>query len=306
MELKSGDSVEEKKLSGLKLVTENEEEIKKKTDISDIETWDFSMGEDPYYVTQGKSKLQKEAKENRGVKPSDIIVKISKILMYVAVVVEIIFLAMVCMGNGNTILYRLTDYKYILYTVALVLFVDALLVNILFEFHLMLVLVAVVLPFFYPFLRSSIVDNKKGIGQITSLLYFLSICFTLGCLWTAHVNYGNLLTMEDRQLQEKLVNCMDMQIENGESLFEFLKKEMDDEEISFMNEGDISYICVKGKGYVYLKDDGFVSRMKKDVPTTLTFQIMKGNSLKLYSVTLKEDELTESGMKNYWNWVTMY
>lgn len=306
MELKSGDPVEEKKTSGLKLVTENEEEIKKKTDISDIETWDFSMGEDPYYVTQGKSKLQKEAKENREVKPSDIIVKISKILMYVAVVVEIIFLAMVCMGNGNTILYRLTDYKYILYTVALVLFVDALLVNILFEFHLVLVPVALVLPFFYPFLRSSIVDNKKGIGQITSLLYFLSICFTLGCLWTAHVNYGNLLTMEDRQLQEKLVNCMDMQMENGDSLFEFLKKEMDDEELSFMNEGDISYICVKGNGYVYLKDDGFVTRMKKDVPTTLIFQIMNGNSLKLCSVTLKEDELTESGMKNYWNWVTMY
>ncbi|MGN0437197.1 MAG: hypothetical protein ACI4F4_01655 [Lachnospiraceae bacterium] len=294
------------KPTGLKMAGDEAAKLNEKRDIRDIEAWDFSKEEDPYYVTSAKSKLQREAKERHAITPSEIILKISHVLVYLAVIGEIITLAVICIQDNANIIYNLTDLKIVFIIVAAVLILDSVLVNFLFEQHAILILVAVILPFLYPALRWQCVTEKKGIGTITSFLYFLSICFTFGCIWTAHIDYGNLLTMEDRALQSQIVNTLDMQLENGVTLGEFLKEELDDEEISFQNDNQYSYICVEGKGAVYLKDDGFVSCMKKDVPTLLLFQILNGRTLKLCEVTIKDDELTETGVNNYFHWVTSY
>lgn len=294
------------KPAGLKMAGDEAAKLKEKRDIRDIEAWDFSKEDDPYYVTSAKSKLQREAKEHHVITPSEIILKISHVLVYLAVIGEIITLAVICIQDNASIIYHLTDLKVVFIFVAAILILDSFLVNFLFERHAILIFTAVILPFLYPALRWQCITEKKGIGTITSFLYFLSICFTFGCIWTAHMDYGNLLTMEDRALQSQIVNALDMQLENGVTLGEFLKEEMDDEEISFQNDNLYSYIRVEGKGAVYLKDDGFVSRMKKDVPTVLLFQITKERKLILWKVTIKDDELTENGVNNYFHWVTSY
>lgn len=305
MKMKTDDNEEPKK-TGLKMAGDEVEELQKKKGLSDIDSWDFSVEEDDHYVTSAKSKLQREAKESHEITPSEVVLRIFHVLVYLAIVVEIVTLSFMCMQENYHILYNLTDCKVVFIVVALVLLLDSILVNLFFENHFTLIIIALILPFLYPAFRGSIVSNKNGIGTIASFIYFLSICFTAGCVWTAYVNYGNVLTMEDRIKQEKVVNCMELQMENGESLREFLKDEMDNIEISFINDKQGESVCVKGNGTVYLKDDGFASRMTKDVPTTLIFQIADGRVLKLTAVTLREDELTETGVKNYWKWVTTY
>lgn len=305
MKMKTEDNKESKKI-GLKMAGDDVEELQKKKGLSDIDFWDFSREEENQYVTSAKSKLQREAKENHEISPSAVVLKIFHVLAYFAIAAEIVTLSLICIQENNKILYNLTDCKTVFVVVALVLLTDSLLVNLLFEKHFTLVIVALILPFFYPALRGSVVSNKNSIGVAASFIYFLSICFTLGCVWTAYVNYGNVLTMEDRHMQEKVVTCMELQLDNGKSLKEFLKEEFDDEEITLQSDRQWNYVCVKGHGYVYYKDEGFVTRMKRDVPTTLIFRIEEGKLLQLSSVTLREDELTETGMKNYWNWVTRY
>lgn len=281
-------------------------EWKQKSNVGDIEAWDYSKEDTPYYVTSAKSKLVREAKESRQITPSEVVLKIFHVLVYLALIGEMIALAFICIQNQSLILYNLSDLKWIWIGVAGVLLLDSVLVNLFFEMHPGLCVVAVVLPFLYPALRSNCVGGKHGIGNLTSFVYFLSLCFTLGCVWTAYVNYGNLLTMEDRTLQSRIVNALDMQLGNGKNLGEFLKKKMDDEKISFQEDYSGSFLRVEGKGEVYLQDDGFVNRMTKDVSTVLLFQIVDGRTLKLSEVTIRDEELTEAGVKNYWEWVTKY
>lgn len=281
-------------------------EWKQKSNVGDIEAWDYSKEDTPYYVTSAKSKLVREAKESRQITPSEVVLKIFHVLVYLALIGEMIALAFICIQNQSLILYNLSDLKWIWIGVAGVLLLDSVLVNLFFEMHPGLCVVAVVLPFLYPALRSNCVGGKHGIGTLTSFVYFLSLCFTLGCVWTAYVNYGNLLIMEDRTLQSRIVNALDMQLGNGKNLGEFLKKKMDDEKISLQEDYSGSYLRVEGKGEVYLQDDGFVNRMTKDVSTVLLFQIVDGRTLKLSEVTIRDEELTEAGVKNYWEWVTKY
>lgn len=305
MKMKTEDNKASKK-TGLKMAGDDVEELQKKKGLSDIDSWDFSEEDNNQYVTSAKSKLQREAKESHEITPSEVILKILHVLICVAVLVEIATLSFICMGESHLILYTLSDCKTVFMVVAALLVIDAILVNILFEKHFSLIVVAVVLPFLYPALRGSVVSNKNWFGTILSFIYFLGICFTFGCVWTAYVNYGNILSMEDRITQERIVTCMELQLDNGKSLKEFLKEEFNDEEITLQSDKQWNYVCIKGYGYVYLRDDGFVTRMKRDVPTTLIFQIENGKLLTLNSVTLREDELTETGMKNYWNWVNKY
>ena len=300
------DASEEALAGSLKMAASEAAEWKQKSNVGDIEAWDYSKEDTPYYVTSAKSKLVREAKENRQITPSEVVLKIFHVLVYLALIGEMIALAFICIQNQSLILYNLSDLKWIWIGVAGVLLLDSVLVNLFFEMHPGLCVVAVVLPFLYPALRSNCVGGKHGIGTLTSFVYFLSLCFTLGCVWTAYVNYGNLLTMEDRTLQSRIVNALDMQLGNGKNLGEFLKKKMDDEKISFQEDYSGSYLRVEGKGEVYLQDDGFVNRMTKDVPTVLLFQIVDGRTLKLSEVTIRDEELTEAGLKNYWEWVTKY
>ncbi len=300
------DASEEALAGSLKMAASEAAEWKQKSNVGDIEAWDYSKEDTPYYVTSAKSKLVREAKENRQITPSEVVLKIFHALVYLALIGEMIALAFICIQNQSLILYNLSDLKWIWIGVAGVLLLDSLLVNLFFEMHPGLCVVAVVLPFLYPALRSNCVGAKHGIGTLTSFVYFLSLCFTLGCVWTAYVNYGNLLTMEDRTLQSRIVNALDMQLGNGKNLGEFLKKKMDDEKISFQEDYSGSFLRVEGKGEVYLQDDGFVNRMTKDVPTVLLFQIVDGRTLKLSEVTIRDEELTEAGLKNYWEWVTKY
>lgn len=300
------DASEEALAGSLKMAASEAAEWKQKSNVGDIEAWDYSKEDTPYYVTSAKSKLVREAKESRQITPSEVVLKIFRVLVYLALIGEMIALAFICIQNQSLILYNLSDLKWIWIGVAGVLLLDSVLVNLFFEMHPGLCVVAVVLPFLYPALRSNCVGGKHGIGTLTSFVYFLSLCFTLGCVWTAYVNYGNLLTMEDRTLQSRIVNALDMQLGNGKNLGEFLKKKMDDEKISFQEDYSGSYLRVEGKGEVYLQDDGFVNRMTKDVPTVLLFQIVDGRTLKLSEVTIRDEELTEAGVKNYWEWVTKY
>ena len=300
------DASEEALAGSLKMAASEAAEWKQKSNVGDIEAWDYSKEDTPYYVTSAKSKLVREAKESRQITPSEVVLKIFHVLVYLALIGEMIALAFICIQNQSLILYNLSDLKWIWIGVAGVLLLDSVLVNLFFEMHPGLCVVAVVLPFLYPALRSNCVGGKHGIGTLTSFVYFLSLCFTLGCVWTAYVNYGNLLTMEDRTLQSRIINALDMQFGNGKNLGEFLKKKMDDEKISFQEDYSGSFLRVEGKGEVYLQDDGFVNRMTKDVPTVLLFQIVDGRTLKLSEVAIRDEELTEAGVKNYWEWVTKY
>lgn len=291
--------------TGLKMVRDEVEKPQKKKDISDVEAWDFSGEDDTYYVTPAKSKLDRQAKENRVVLLSEVILKGLDILVDIAVILEIIVLSVICMQESSAIFYHLMDFKCLWIGVAVVLVADAVFVNLFFEKHLNLILVALVLPFLYPAMRSACVSHKNGFGIGLSFLYFLSICFAAGCVWTAYMNYGDLLIMEDRGLQAQVIICMDWQLENGDTLGQFIKDEFDNVEITLKKDKQFNYVCVNGSGSVYLQDDGFVTRMTRDVPTTLVFQMQEG-TLRLFSVTLKEVELTDVGVKNYWNWVASY
>ncbi len=305
MELKSESDVEVGKPQGLKLVGQDIEDLQKKKAIGDMETWDFSVEDQTYYVTSAKSKLQREAKAAHETPISKVVLKIFQVIVYMAILFEMGTLAMICMQDGSTILYGLKDHKTVFTVVALVLVLDSILVNVMFEIHPSLLFVALVLPFLYPWCRGNYVSRKNGIGTLASGMYFLSICFTLGSLWTAYLDYGDLIKMEDRNQQERIVACYHMTLDTGATLGEFLKKNFADVEITpgIDRNGEYVYILIKGNGYIYLKDDGFVTGLSKEVPSTLKFTIENGGNLTLSAVTLRNDELTENGLESYWGWV---
>lgn len=300
MELKK----DEKPTAGLKLAGVNEEELKKKTGISEMDAWDFSDEQDPYYVTSAKSKLNREAKENKEISAGDIILKTFQVIMWLAIAAESGAFMYIGMQENHLVLQNLSDMSWIFKVCGIILVLDAILVNVITDKNIMLVVVALVLPFLYPALRSAHVSKKNGIGVVISFLYFLSIVFMFGFYWNAHMFYGDILSMEDKAQQQIVVQAYNQPMENGKTLGEILKNDFDVENIT-LETGKIGYVLtIQGNGNIYMKDDGFVNSLGNKNPSTLVFSLSAKGGLTLTAAALNGVELSETGVINYWEMLT--
>lgn len=289
------------KSGGLRLAGGDHEDLISKKSIGEIDAWDFSKEIEEPWVKPADSMLKREAKKEKGIGVGAILLRLFQIITWIAVAVEIGAFVYVGMNEGYQLLQSLDKVSLIFKIVAGILLADAVLVNAISGFNIVLIVVAIVLPFLYPAIRNSYVYKSRGLGAAVSVVYFLSIvCFAGYCVNAYHL-YGNIIAIENPDEQEKVIATYNKNLPTGQSLGDVLMDEFDIEKVYVVEGEKNNYdVVFEGKGKIQLVEDSFQASLGNGVPTKLIFSYdMRGN-LYLKEVTLKNIELTEEGVKNYW------
>ncbi|MCM1158008.1 MAG: hypothetical protein NC300_04700 [Bacteroidales bacterium] len=300
MELKTEENTN--KSTGLRLAGTDGEEIAKKEKAPETEVWDFSQGADTVRITSAESALKRTAKENKHVDSGNIIVKIMGIVIYAVAIAHsglLCWIAYQGVGKMTTNLYKFQGTFTFL---SLIILVDAIMVNILFERKISLFVVALLLPFLYPGMRTSHVKGSGGFGSIFSLIYFLSLCGFFAFFGNSYLHYGAVILLEDEGKRTIAIDALDEMTESGKTLGDILAKTVRIEQVGVEQDaaGNVM-VGFAGSGMISLDQDTYIKGMTKSVPTELVFVKSSGSgTYELRRAALNGKELTERGITNYW------
>lgn len=300
MELKTEEN--SSKPTGLRLAGADGEEALNKPKAPETDVWDFSQGADTVRITSAESALKRAAKENKYVDPADILIKVMGIVVYVAVILESAILCWTAYQGVGPLMTNLHKFSGLVSFLSLLIIIDAVLVNVLFEKKVSLIVLALTLPFLYPGLRTSHVKGSGGIGNMISLLYFFCLCGFIAFIGNSYLHYGAVLLIEDENSRSIAVNVLDQVTESGETLGDILSETIVIEQVGVQENAGNVVVGFSGQGMLSLDQDVFIKGMTKSVPTELVFvKPSGGTTYELRKAVLNDKELTERGITNYWH-----
>lgn len=305
MELKNTeDTTQDTKTSGLRLAGVDNEEMLRKAKESQTEVWDFSKDMEPITITSAKSAAKREVEEQRETTISDILLRVSGVLVYLAVLVQIITLIWISTQGAASFLTNVNNFSFVFSVGTGILIIDAILVNVLFEKKRSLIPIAWLLSFLYPAIRRDFVKNQAGFATIISVLYFLTIVLFGAMVGKEYMRYGGVLLVEDTECRIAAVQVLDYPWDNGETLGDVFREYMQIENASMVVSNSETEITIEGKGLLYPFENTFARNLNRTVPTKITFVKSKWDTgYSVRRLIINGDEMSEVGMKLYFQFL---
>lgn len=226
-----------------------------------------------------------------------ILPKISKIFMYIAVFLLIGVYVLMCAGRHVDILFRIQEYKIFLAIGNGILFMDAVIVNLLYERKLSLLILAWLFPFAYPLERNHHVDDRSGIGGICSFALIAAFLATGVNVYHAYVQYGECCMSENETLRHGVEDIMEQETANGERQGAVLKRNYIIENVQTNESGTV--IQLEGYGQWYMSKMGYETSAGLDIPTVLVYRQQLPGGYKLTEVALDGSILSGEDIAAY-------
>lgn len=305
MQLKdTEDNKNETQVGGLRLAGVDNDAMLKKAKESQSEVWDFSKDMEPITITSAKSAAKREVEENRQTNASDIFLRVGGVLVYMAVLAQILVLMWISTQGAASFITNMNNFSFVFSVGTGILVVDAILVNILFDKKTSLIPTAWLLSFLYPAMRRSFVKGSAGFATVVSVIYFLSICLFGAMVGREYMRYGGILLVEDTECRVAAVQVLDYQWENGETLGDVFMEHMQIENATMVVADKETQITIEGKGLLYPLENTMGRSLNKNIPTTITFvKVQSGTGYSVKSLVLNGEEMSESGIQLYWEFL---
>ncbi len=224
---------------------------------------------------------------------------ISKIFMYIAVLLLIGVYVWMCVGKPVDILFRIQKYKVFFAIGNGILFLDALIVNVLYERKISLLFLAWLFPFVYPLARNHHVDDRPGMGGICCFA-MLAACIATGVnVYHTYVQYGEYCMDENETLRHGVADLMDQKASDGERLGSVFKKNYRLEQVKTNESGTV--IQLEGYGKWYIGKMGYEPAAGFDVPTVLLYNRQATGEYELSKAVLDGSSLSGGDISVYEN-----
>ena len=305
MELKNTEDTQQSpKTSGLKLAGVDNDEMLRKAKESQTEVWDFSKDMEPITITSAKSAAKREVEESRETTVSDILLRVSGVLVYCVILAQVIMLMWISTQGAASFLTMMNNFSFVFSAGTVVLIIDAIFVNVFFERKWSLVLVAWLLPFLYPAMRRSFVKNQAGFATAFSVVYFLSICLFAAMIGREYMRYGGILMVEDTECRMEAVQVLDFPWDNGETLGDVFVEFMQIETASIVTTDKEIAITIQGNGLLYPFENTFGRSLNKTIPTEITFvksKLHTGYSVR--KLVINGEEMSDMGISLYFEFL---
>lgn len=242
------------------------------------------------------------SKSNR----NDIILKISQIIMYVLFIAVIASMAWISTQPLSLIYINTQRIQGLLTLCWLVVIVDVILVNVLYDRKISLLLIVFFLAFLYPKKRNEHVNGSGGMGTVISLAYLIAMLVMFGCLYKGISFYGGILKADDAT-RVAAVAVMDQMSENGQSVGDIITDNMYIAQAAVQEQGGKKIVVFSGEGQIYMQDGVFVQSTQKNIDTQIAFvKNINSNEYEIAAVLLNGTALTQFGAASYWHVLQEY
>lgn len=225
--------------------------------------------------------------------------RISKVFMYIAILLLIGVYVLMCAGKPVDIVFRIQKYKMFFAIGSGILFVDAVIVNWLYERKFSLLILAWLFPFAYPLERNHHVDDRAGLGGIFSFALIAAFLATGVNVYHTYVQYGEYCMEENETLRHGVADLMDQKAASGERQAAFFERNYNIEKIQINESGTV--IQLDGYGKWYMSKMGYEPSADFDIPTTLVYRRQPAGGYQLTDIVLDGSSLSEADRSVYEN-----
>lgn len=227
--------------------------------------------------------------------------KVTKVLMYIAVILTVCLYALMCIGNPVDILFRIDKYKLFIGLCNGILFFDAIIVNLLYERKISLLIVAWLFPFAYPTIRNQHVDDQLGLGGICCFVIIAAFIATSTNVYRVYAEYGTICTDENETLRHGVAEIYATASGKSETVGTYLRRNYRVASAKTNEQGSV--IQLDGYGNCYMGKSGYEPTVAMEVPTILTFQADSAGVYRLVKADLDGAVLTDSDLSKYQEYV---
>lgn len=224
---------------------------------------------------------------------------VSKIFMYIAVLLLIGVFVLMCAGKPVDILFRIQKYKVLFAIGNGILFLDALIVNFLYERKISLLILAWLFPFAYPLARNHHVDDRPGMGGICCFAIIAAFIATGANVYHTYAQYGEYCMNENEILRHGVAEIMAQESANGVSLGTVLKRNYKIENVQVNESGTV--IQFEGYGKWYISKMGYEPTAGFDIPTVLVYKQQSAGGYKLTEAVLDGTSVSGEDIYTYEN-----
>ena len=223
---------------------------------------------------------------------------IMMIIAYVAIIVKLSCMGWICSQHAVDIVYNVQPLQWVVNVVAVVIVIDAIVVNVLHKRSISLIVFALLLDCLYPLQRGKRTEQGETIGTILTVIMFIAYGALFLQAGKAVNNYGTIIYLEDEKTREEIAFVLDQEINNAR-LGNRIMQIMDIEEAIYGQENKKDVVILEGKGSVHLQNSSFVANGYKDTETRLGFVKSDTGQYELVSVTLGDQVLTDQYLEYY-------
>lgn len=274
-------------------------DIKKEQD----DPWDYYKPEEPVVVRSISSTVPSGSPvyESRG-KGENSVIKIGRIVVYICMLFTIVTGIWICTQPKVDIFYKILPLSPIYSFCGLLIIVDAVLVNILYEKKISLILWSLFFPVVYPAKRDKHVNGGSSIGTLCSWACFVGSIVLGVNLVSSILSYGSLVMNPSQEARtEGAAFLAAMQGTDGENWEQRLKRSMQIEDIQVEIQDSGTMIVVSGHGKYGVEDDTMVNYGSNQIPTQIGFQKKKDGSYEMVGIVINNRPLTDSYAEYHFN-----
>lgn len=302
MGLKLADDGENKKNeSGLQLSGMSEQQrTDQKTEQEN--PWDFEKAEKPI-VTHSISSSAITDSRSHGSFVNDIpaIVKVGGFVVYACILLMIGSMVWVALQPKIDIYITLTKFSPIISVCQVIIFIDAILVNVLYERKLSIILWAWLFCPVYPIKRDKHVNGGGSWGTLACGGMIIATVATVGNFTAAYMNYGQVIMNEDATVRNAIVEFMEQPVPNsGESFDSKLNKNFQIENMDYVTQGNKNIIVVQAYGQYDFTSDGIIDYTSNTVPTQLGFVKDSSGKYTIGAMVVNDSTLSAGNVEYYW------
>lgn len=298
----ANDDEHENNGGGLRLSGVSEEQ-RTNTRMEQDNPWDFAKDEEPI-VTRSISSSAISSSDFHSSQASDtsIIIKITGILAYLSLLVEIGGMIWIAMQPEIDVYVRTVKISPLFSACQLMMIVDAILVNVLYERKLTLILWAWLFCPVYAIKRERHVNSGASFGGLLCAGYIIATLVFIGKVFSASMEYGDVITNLDDTVRYTVVEFMEQPTpEGGETYKSKLDRSFLVDEMDCVTQGNQQVVVIQAYGLYDFSSDGILKYTSFSVPTQLCFVKDSAGQYKPAAIVVNDKKLTEKNIKYYWN-----
>lgn len=236
---------------------------------------------------------------NTAKKETSLLLLIFTFVAYIAIIVKLATIGWICSKDAIDIYFNTMSLAWVMSAVSVVLFIDVIVVNVVYKRNIFLIIIAWLLDFVYPSKRGKHTGQGEMIGTILSVTMFIAYVALILLVGKAVNNYGNIIQIEDEKVRAEAAVLLDQKMD-GVRMGNQMMQNIDIEEVVYGQQSNKDVVILEGNGSIYLQNGNFVISSYKDTKTTLGFVKSSTGQYELTSVTLGDQILTDQHLSYYW------
>lgn len=301
MALKLANTEENNKDEGGLRLSGGQEKPGTDTQTEQANPWDFDRPEESLKTRSVSSTAPDSSTYKSSAYQIHPVVKIGRIVVYVDMLFMIIAMASIGAQPKLDIYLSIIKLSPIFSVCELLLIVDAVLVNVLYEKKISLIFWAWLLAFVYPLKRDKHVNGGSSWGGLICIGIIMASVFLASNMVVASLTYGLAIVNVDEAERAEIKEFVEYTAAEGEDSFgERLKRNFTVENIVVEKQGNQTIMVFQGIGRYSVNENAFLDHGNNSVETQLAFVKDSSGDYQLGAVLFGDVQLSEYYMQHYW------